>query len=238
MTMKEMGIMICIFAFLLLRCKSDHQNKLLEKENKLNSKITSHEKHEKSKILVMKTIKSFIPENYLIVSSDTGLNVALGDLNKDGIQDAVLLLFNSNTTIEEAHDVRISILLGNQNGEFVPKTKSGNLSSAFIFNNLNKPQISINYNIISVVHQSMRHDYELKFRYENSYDDFMLIGSEYNNYGNALLDGTENVSSNYLASKRILSLRNKEKINTLLDNGLIALSELNDNNIYSLITNE
>jgi hypothetical protein len=90
----------------------------------------------------------------------------------------------------------------------------------------------------------MRYDYELKYRFEKKYNNYMLIGSENNYYGNATNDGSGNVSTNYLAGVRTENLNewNEKKeelielpeVKTKVSKTLVPLSNLNENNFSSL----
>jgi hypothetical protein len=51
--------------------------------------------------------------------------------------------------------------------------------------------------------QSMRWSTDLKFRKEAKYGDMRLIGTETENYGNAVHDGAGSASTNYLTGERI-----------------------------------
>ncbi|MGB0932448.1 MAG: hypothetical protein ACPGVB_16820 [Chitinophagales bacterium] len=180
-------------------------------------------------------IEEFLPNGYKIVPTDKGINIAMGNLNNDELEDAVVLIAKASNSIEKAEGVRIAVLTGADNGEYVVHSMSGNLTSAFIYNNLSKPQIKINKKVISAFHQSMRHHYELKFRYENDKGQFMLIGSEVMNYGSAALEGSGPISSNFLTQKRITNLNGEKEKTMVLETGLFPLSAINDENVYSII---
>ncbi|WP_290697745.1 hypothetical protein [Lacinutrix sp.] len=72
----------------------------------------------------------------------------------------------------------------------------------------------------------MRHDYKLKLRYENKYKDYILIGFEYNNYGNAMQDGAGNISTNFITRKRTSTIDGKKT--TLVDKEVKPISVIND----------
>lgn len=252
--MKQIKSLFPILIVLLVSCKSDEKQKLLQKENEflkkelelskkeneLNSQAIFIDTDEKKQIkkIIFKPIEEFLPDSYDIVRTESGRNLVLHDFNGDGLQDAALIIAQSNQNLEEATDVRIAIFKGTPTGKYSKSAMSGNLTSSFFFNNLSNPQISVKKNVISVKHQSMRHDYELKFRYEKAKNDFMLIGSELNNYGNAMLEGAGNISSNFLAKKRITKLNGEENKIEELNDDLIPLSSIKDENIYDIIGNE
>lgn len=253
--MNYIKLLLLIFISIIISCTSDSKQKLLEKENELLKKELELSKKEnefssksnfadktlknnqESTKINYKPVEEFLPSGYKIVPTDKGKNIVLGKLNNDELQDAVVLIAQSNNQIEEAEEVRIAILTGIDNGEYVVSSISGNLTSAFIYNNLSKPQIKVKKRVISAIHQSMRHDYELKFRYEKGTEQFMLIGSELNNYGNAMNEGAGNISSNFLAKKRIINLHGESE-KTISLNNLLPLSMINDENVYDIIGSE
>ena len=158
------------------------------------------------------------------------------DLNNDGISDYVVLLASGKNSknYSNSKNVRLAILEGQNNGSFKLKSQTGNLTSSFIYMNPSKRIKVANKNVISIKHQSMRHDFELKFRYESKYKNYMLIGSEYNNYGNAIHDGAGNISSNFLAGKRVSTIGGKKTIEIAKE--LKPISAVDDYNIYELIS--
>jgi hypothetical protein len=112
-----------------------------------------------------------------------------------------LIRMNSfHKELENSEDIRIIVFEGTPDGKYIQKAMSGNMTSTFIYNNSSSPQIKVDdKNVIILEHQSMRHHYELKIRYEKEHDNYMLIGSELHNYGNAVHDGSGNISSNFVS---------------------------------------
>lgn len=212
---------LLLISILLTSCNS------IEKENKL-----AKEKAE----IETKNINDFIPTGFEIVTSGTELNKIESDLNEDGISDYVILLASgkNNGNYSNSKNVRLAIFEGQKDGSFKLKSQTGNLTSSFLHVNPNKRVTIANKNVISLEHQSMRHDYKLKIRYQTKYKNYMLIGSEYNNYGNAIHYGAGNISSNFITAKRISTIKGK-KI-TQLSKELKPISAIDDYNIYALIS--
>lgn len=251
-------IMIVFISF--ISCQSDGKQKLLEKENERSEKeLEPQEKEsnldfnidEKTKIAKPKLIDDLIPDNYQIIDTENGRNLITTDLNNDGIIDFVAIVAKPDKdekNYEDSEDVRIIIFHGTSKDKYIKKAMSGNMTAAFIYNNLSNPQIEVNNKVIILEHQSMRHHYELKIRYEKKQDNYMLIGSELNNYGNAVHDGAGNISSNFLSKKRIIDIseydHDLEELITpdpkkeTIKNYLIPISAINDSNIYELLTGE
>ncbi|WP_074408691.1 MULTISPECIES: hypothetical protein [Aquimarina] len=212
--------------------------------NKEHIPIKKDVKQESSK----KDFTNFITNGFEIAVVQNEKKIAFGDLNQDGYQDFVAVLVNSNTNIEDAdpEEVRIAIYEGSENDRYTQKALSGNLTSAFIYNE--NPTLKITPLILSVSHQSMRHDYEIKFRFEKKHNDYMLIGSELNNYGNATHDGAGNTSINFLTKTKIKKLlaydHEKEKLKELqpvvtkIEESLISITQISDLNIYKIIGSE
>lgn len=213
--------------FSLMACNN------FEKENQMSKQALKHKDNREE---IKHNVNDYIPNGYEIVVSGYEENKIKADLNKDGISDYVVLLTNGSKSKEysNATSVKLAIFEGQNNGSFKLKSETGNLTYSFIYTNLEQRIKVTNTNVISLKHQSMRHDYELKFRYENTYKDYMLIGSEYNNYGNVIHDGTGNTSTNFIYKERT-SIMDETKT-TCLDTELKPISEVNDNNIYDLIS--
>ena len=138
--LKWVKICFLIFTVIFISCDSDKEQKLF---------------------------KEFIPDGYKIVTTEKGKNIVLANLNNDSFQDAAVLIAQTNNNFEDAQDVRIAMLIGTEEGEYKLNSMTGNLTSAFLFNNLTTPQIKVENRVVSAIHQSMRHNYELKFRYES-----------------------------------------------------------------------
>lgn len=181
-------------------------------------------------------VADFIPDGFEIVAYENTPFKIMRDLNKDGVPDYIVLLASGEHTEDysNAEIVKVSIFEGQNDGSYQLARQTGNLSSAFLHTISDDIIEVVDVNVIRLKHQSMRHDYELKFRYESSYKNYMLIGSEYNNYGNALQDGAGNISSNFLAGKRLSTFDGQKTIN--LDKNLQPISAINDTSIYEFIS--
>ncbi len=219
---------------ILFSCNSE-KKQVLEKEDV---------KEESS----IKDFTNFIAEGFEIAVVQNEKKIAFGDLNQDGYQDFVAIIVNSNTNIEDTdpEEVRIAIYEGSENDTYKQKALSGNLTSAFIYNE--NPSLKITTHILSISHQSMRHDYEIKFRFEKKYNDYMLIGSELNNYGNATHDGAGNTSINFLTKTKVKKtleydhekeeLKELKPVVTKIEEDLISITQISDLTIYKIIGNE
>ena len=185
---------------------------------------------------VVQDLQGFIPEGYAIIRSGGKFNNVKADLNMDGIYDYVVLLSNGTESKDYADATRVTLAIfeGQTDGTFKLKNQTGNLTYAFIYTAVEQRLKVINNTVIILRHQSMRHDYELKFKYEADYEDYMLIGSDYNNYGNAMHIGAGNVSTNF-----VFGVRN-ETIDyiktTYLNTVLQPISVVNADNVYDLIS--
>lgn len=224
---------LLLISILLISCNNSEKENQLAKENEiLKQKIEQKEKAE----IKMQNINDFIPSGFEIVESGNELNTVMSDLNKDSIPDYVVLLASgkNNKDYSNSKNVRLAIFEGQNNGTFKLKSQTGNLTSSFLHINPDKRIKVANKNIIRLKHQSMRHDYELKFRYVSKYKNYMLIGSEYDNYGNAMQDGAVTISSNFLAGKRISTIDGKKT--TKVAKELKPISAIEDYTIYELIS--
>jgi hypothetical protein len=191
----------------------------------------------------LETANLYVPNNFKIVVQDESVSLFTGDFNGDKIEDFVMMVAsNDMDDYQDAKDVRIIICEGN--GEkFTEKARSGNIGE-FFTNQAPGSQLSLTKSVISLTYQGMRYDYERKYRFEKKYNDYMLIGSENNYYGNATNDGSGNVSTNYLAGVRLENLNEwdeeKRKLiklpesKIIVSKTLIPLSALNENNFSDL----
>lgn len=225
-------ITLIIISIFLVSCGNNEKKNQLEKENEeLKKKLTEKE----TIVIEMQNINDFIPSGYEVVKSGNELNKVSADLNRDGIKDYVLLLAQNsvNGDYSKSKSVRLSIFEGNKNGTYKLKSQTGNLTSSFLHSNPNKRINVSSRNVISLKHQSMRHDYELKFRFESKYQDYMLIGSEYNNYGSASIEDDSNTSTNFLTGKRIIKTNRKSETKNI-GKELKPISAVDEFNIYEL----
>lgn len=209
-----------------------------EKRNQTNPNRTAQEK-------ATVNLNEIINDGFQIVQHDRGMNISQVDLNSDGNKDIIAL-------VKKEDDTRIRIYESDGQGNYSLRTQTGNLGSHFTHNNDN-PQLSMDKSVSShmvflATHQSMRHDYILKFRFDDTANDYRLIGSELNNYGNAFHDGAGNISTNFLTGQCIKSLmaydETKGETSTLpkqtieISKTPLFLSDINDDNIYELISGE
>lgn len=218
-----------LISILLISCNNSEKKNKPVKENEILKEKAEIKTH---------AITEFIPNGFEIVQSENEPNKIMSDFNNDGISDYIVLLASgkNNKDYSNSKDIRLAIYEGVNNGNYKLKSKTGNLTSAFVYNNLHKRVINVvNKNVISLKHQSMRHDYELKFRYENKYKDYMLIATEYNNYGSGGQSG-RNVSTNFISGKRISTIDNEKRITNNIVKELKPISTINDDNIYYLIS--
>jgi|GEM_PF-1675556 len=179
-------------------------------------------------------INKYLPKGFEVVQFANQQNPNDTDLNDDGISDYIVLMARG-VTVEElpmAEDVRLAIFEGQDDGNFLLKSQTGNLV-AFA----NTTIMVSNSNVINLAVQSMRHEYKLKFRYESNYQDYVLIGSEYNNYASGMGTGVENISTNFIAGERIAIIDDKKKI-THTREELYAISEIDDDSILWIIGND
>ena len=122
------------------------------------------------------------------------------DFDGDGTRDFILAVFKSDSKDYESGTITLQVYKQKEDTNFELVSESGSLEDLLLGGN---GRLSIKKNVISVHLGQMRYDNEWKFRYDKKYDDYVLIGSEYNSYGNAANDGSGNRSINYLAGKRI-----------------------------------
>ncbi|WP_434036222.1 hypothetical protein [Formosa sp. 4Alg 33] len=183
----------------------------------------------------MHDILNYIPNGYHLIYFENRPNRVHADLNKDGILDYAVLITDGNRDVGyiDANKVKLAIFEGQEDGAFTLKNETGNLTYAFIYRNLDQNIKVSDSNVISIAHQSMRHDYELKFRYQKERKEYMLVGTAYNNYGNAIHKGAENTKTNFISGKRISTINGTKT--TIIEDKFISISEVNDNNIYDLI---
>ena len=164
--------------------------------------------------------KDFIPDGWMILDS------AAGDLNKDNLPDAVVIL-QLKDSIAVVNDVEntvitqpriLLILFRNKTGNFFQLAEQSN---SFILNHdmpiISDPfrDVSINAGILEIkfgIFHNMGSWYSInssyKFRYQKQ--EFVLIGADYFSFHRATGD-FENYSYNFLAKKRSVTKGNDEK---------------------------
>lgn len=224
---------LVFISILLVSCNNiEKENQLSKENNALKKTLAPKEKAE----ITMQHINAFIPSGFEIVESGSDVNQVMSDVNNDGISDYVVLLASgkNNKDYANSKNVRLAIFEGQHNGSFKLKSQTGNLTSSFLHTNPSKRINVADKNVIQLKHQSMRHDYELKFRYESKYKNYMLIGSEYHNYGNAMQDGAGTISSNFLEGTRISTIDRKKT--TKIEMKIKPISAIDDHTIYELIS--
>ena len=223
MTTKLFVFIAC--TFIIISCgdnaSTSEQNKEEQTEQSLSQEAVKQQAQEPEPLLEIdfETAKNFIPEGFQIVSYNEEANFLAGNFDGDNAQDfAVIVSSVEAEFFQDAEDVRILIFEQQSDNTFKKVAESGNLDGYFI-HNAETSQLHLNKNVISIKRQDMRFDNEWKFRYEEVYDDYALIGSEYNNYGNAAGDGSGNRSINYLTGKKIEKFNEwdmkSEKLNQL-----------------------
>jgi hypothetical protein len=191
---------------------------------------------------VFPNIEDVIPTGYQLVQTRVGEELIYEDLNGDNKTDAVALIeLRGDTTYDYAEEVLLVVYTADQHGQFQIAAASKNLGGESVSYDDSK-KLSLKKNVIQYNHQSMRHQIDVKYRYEPKYGDFMLIGKEYHDYGSAS-DGPRQVSINYLTgvkhidesywseeSEALEALpRKKEKVSKTLQ----ALSSLNWDTLYN-----
>ena len=223
---------LLLVSIVLISCNNTEKKEQLPEKKEIVQPTIKSIEEVKSNI---KRFNDFIPSDYELVISRNELNKVMSDFNKDGISDYAVLLASGKNDRDYANskDVRLAIFEGQADGSFILKSQTGNLTSAFLHVNPNRRIKVARANVISVKHESMRHDYELKIRYDDTSNDYMLIGSEYNNYGNAAKDGAGSISSNFIEGKRVSSIGKKKTLT--LDKKLLPISAINNDNVYELI---
>lgn len=197
--------------------------------------------------LTLEGITKHIPVEFQVVQTEQGSNFIQSDFNGDNFVDfAVLVAKGENPNNHaDSEDVRVLIYHGTDTGDFIKTSNSGNLSSAFVYENP-VPQLKLAAgNVIQLSHQSMRHHYDLKFRYESAHKNYMLIGSESVNYGNAVKQGAGTLSTNFLTGTRIENLMDFDEENqkvidlpektTSFEKALVPITDVSDLNVYKLI---
>ncbi|WP_292946704.1 hypothetical protein [Olleya sp. UBA1516] len=183
-----------------------------------------------------KHLKHFIPEGYTIIRTGGKLNKVKAYLNTDDIYDYAVLLSNGtqHNAYADATRVTLAIFEGQKDGTFKLKSQTGNLTYAFIYTSVEKQLTVLNNNVITLKHQSMRHDYQLKFKYQTDYENYMLIGSDYNNYGNAMHIGAGKVTTNFIYGIRKSTIDYVKM--TYSNKDLYPISMVNNDNVYDLIS--
>lgn len=191
---------------------------------------------------VFPNINEVLPAGYQLVQTRVGEELIYEDLNGDDKTDAVALIeLKGDTTYDYSEEVILVIYTADQQGQFQIAAASKNLGGESVsYDDTRK--LSLKENVIQYNHQSMRHQIDVKYRYEPKYGDFMLIGKEYHDYGSAS-DGPRQVSINYLTgikhidesywseeSEVLEALpQKKEKVSKTLQ----ALSSLNWDTLYN-----
>lgn len=122
------------------------------------------------------------------------------DFDNNGTRDFAIAVFKSNSKEYNDEPLNLHIYKQLKNRNFELAAESGAIEEILI---VGHGSLSLQKNVISVKKGAMRYDNEWKFRYDKKHDDYVLIGSEYNSYGNAAGDGSGNRSINYLTGKRI-----------------------------------
>ncbi|MCL5244491.1 hypothetical protein M4I21_01645 [Cellulophaga sp. 20_2_10] len=183
----------------------------------------------------IKNSTNFIPDGYEIVTENNKDNICIADFNNDTILDFVVLLASgeNNKAYANSKDIRLAIFEGQNDGTFKLKNQTGNLTYAFIYYSI-ADRLSVDAkNTIHLKHQSMRHDYILKIKYQNTTKDYVLIGAEYANYGSGI-SSREHSSTNFITGERIFK-GPKNKI-TKVATKLKPIAIISDDTVYDLIS--
>lgn len=148
-----------------------------------------------------------LPEGYELVQTEEGAEIVYGDLDGDTKTDAAALIVKSteNESYDFGDEVHVAIFPANSNHVYVSALQSQNLGGESIRYKSEK-KLSLKKNVISYWHQSMRHHIEIKIRFQGKpYNDYMIIGKEYHNYG-GMTDGAVRKSINYLSGIFLLDM--------------------------------
>ncbi len=189
----------------------------------------------------LQSIKEVIPPGYTIVETKEGAEVVYEDLNEDGKNDVVVLVeMHGDPSYEQSEEVLLMIFTADRHGQLQMVTASENLGGESVSYDDAK-KLSVRKNVISYLHQSMRHHIILKFRYEIEKGDFMLIGKEFNSYG-SIGDGPTHISINYLTGMKFIEqsewseeeeeLELQEQQKETVSKKLKSLSTINWDNMY------
>lgn len=190
-------------------------------------------------------VEKYIPKGYQILQDFYNQpHLVKGDFNNDNIEDFAVTI----TDCEDSDcnyfgsdvDVRLVIFQGNNSG-FVEKNRSENISELI---DLDYHALNLEKNVI-ILTAGFRYTKVLKFRYENKYNDYMLIGSEQFTSGNSvLLEGKAGtISTNYLTGVRLINFNkyDEEKGSVVLpekkekvSKQLKSLSEISNSNYDDL----
>jgi len=142
-------------------------------------------------------------------------------------------------TIVENDDEEIKIMiLEKVNDGYQLKTQS----ESFLLESMKIT--TIDSNTLFIYHQSMRHDFNLRFKYEKEQDDFMLIGSMLTSYGSAS-SPPETYINDFLKKETILfssKVTEEDYYESLspkvipITKRLPAMKEINDDNVYDFLS--
>lgn len=193
--------------------------------------------------ITVETVNQYIPKGFRLVQKEDETDLLTGDFNGDDLEDfAIIMVSNDTENPQDAADARV-VIFENDGTKFKEKVRSGNLGGFFV-HQAPTTQLSLTKNVISLTFQGMRYDDEWKFRFDKKYDNYMLIGSEHNSYGNAVNDGSGNISTNYLSGVRLENLNKwdnqKEELIELpekkikVSKTLLPLSKFTENNYSDL----
>lgn len=174
---------------------------VMKQENEVSNAAegsTDEEEEEKPEMLDIdaETAAKHIASGFIPFRSiDTYFNK--GDFDNDGLMN-----FTTVVTDEEETGAYLQIYEQQPDNSFAIVLQGKDLMPVFGA----MGGLSVKKNIISITQQENRSDAEYKFRYDKVNDDYVLIGSELNFYGNAAHDGAGNISTNYLTGKRIKNI--------------------------------
>lgn len=179
--------------------------------------------------------EDFLPEGYIIYEE------IRGDLNKDGVEDLVLYIKGTDTSLLETDHLGREldfnrggiIVLFNKNGTYELASKNYDCFSPEDEDDSFSVIIEIKKNILYILYSYGKYGYtKYTFRWQNK--DFELIGCDFsNNRGATILDKT---SINFSTKKELETLYTDDEENTVYKetwtnisiDKLIRLSEIED----------
>ena len=162
-------------------------------------------------VLVSKTaqqkpiaLKDIIPPGYTIVQTKEGPDQIKGDLNGDGQEDlAVLIEMQGDENYDHSEEVLLMIYSADRHGQLQLASATKNLGGASVAYDDTK-KLSLRKNVLCYHHQSMRHHIDVKYRYDQSVGNFVLIGKDFADYG-SIESGPRHISINYLTGVKLIN---------------------------------
>jgi len=186
---------------------TEQDQKQVETKDPVKYPVEEHASPSKEDAIIIPTdydqIAELIPPGWTIVKNQEGDEIVEADFNQDGLMDVALLIeIRGDTTYDFSEDVMLIIALQDKNGQLEKVAVSGNLGGESI-SYTKQEYLWVKNGVLSYWHQSMRHHVEVKYRYDSSQHNFMLIGKEFQDYG-SVSSPARRVSVNYLIGQRII----------------------------------